>query len=414
MAKVLLAYGDAEAAHTEGRLLRVLPRLKKEGHEVSIVACDTTYEKEAVKLGIPYKSYPFPHQNIELTDRIAVTKQMIGECEGLALDDLPLWKVMALDDFVGSIMLWGAFPEPAETIDADVVVMPLMQIDNNTRGTSGLYGWVARQAHAKGIPVIGLEVSPIGNKNTMSHLPVDLWAVRSYDSRQFLRMTGKAQPEQIYLLRPDEQYLLRSAGEAFYEGCLQAEDQLKQMLQVPRDGPVYFLPHHVGFMYETRRILEELHRMPPPFSVIIRVDNRVMRRQHTEKEIVIKTYGEAMQKLPRVVIIDEGIGIGLLANYADVIISTFAGSITDYGIASRKPTIICQAGCQQRFNGDFCAWLSDAREIPPLLTQWDQMGVLKTFSLSDLVTRVLQHPVTVTNGLDQPAEKLNQNMNSVL
>ena len=422
MAKILLAYGDAEASYTEGKLLRLLLRLKKDGHAVSVVTNGVEYEKEAAKLGLPCKSYPFPHQNIELTDRIAVTKQMIVECEGLALDSLPLWKVMALDDFVGSIMLWGAFPAPTETIDADVVLLPFMQIDNNTRGTSGLYGWVARLAKEKGIPTIGLEVSPIGNKNTLSHIPVDIWAVRSHYSRQFLIATGKVKPEQIYLLRADEQYLLRQGGEAFYEGCIQAEDTLRTALQVPRDGPVYFLPHHVGFMYETRRMLEELVHMPPPFSVVIRVDGKVMRRQHTEKDIVVKQYGEAMQKLPRV-IIDDGIaGPGLLVNFADAILSTYAGSCTEYGMAAHKPTIIHQAGCQQRFNGDFCAWLPDACEIPSLLKQWDDMGMLRSYSVGDLVNRVTQHPVQVANGLDQmvrrgspqAVENLNQTLNVTL
>ena len=414
MAKVLLAYGDAEAAYTEGKLLRVLSRLKKDGHEVSVVTCDVAYEKEAAKLGFPAVSYPFPHKNIELKDRITVTKQMITECEGITLDDLPLWKVMALDDFVGSIMLWDAFPPAEATIDADVVLIPFMQVDNNTRPTSGLYGWVAQQARKKGIPLIGIEVSPIGNKNTLSHIPVDTWAVRSYYSKQFLCSQGKARPEHVYILRPDEQYLLRTGGEAFYEGCLQAEDEMRKAMQVPRDGPVFFIPHHVGFMYETRRILEELRNVPPPFTVVLRVDNKVMRRQYTEKEIAVRTYRSAMEKLPRVVLIDDGVGIGLLANFADVIISTFAGSITDYGLTTRKPTIIYQAGCQQRWNGDFFRWMDDAQEIPPLLKQWQQMGLLRSWSLSDIVAATTQHPVRLTNGLDsQPAEKLNQLMKGI-
>ena len=136
----------------------------------------------------------------------------------------------------------------------------------------------------------------------------------------------------------------------------------------------------------------------------------------------MKQYGEAMQKLPRV-IIDDGIaGPGLLVNFADAILSTYAGSCTEYGMAAHKPTIIHQAGCQQRFNGDFCAWLPDACEIPSLLKQWDDMGMLRSYSVGDLVNRVTQHPVQVANGLDQmvrrgspqAVENLNQTLNVTL
>ena len=81
-----------------------------------------------------------------------------------------------------------------------------MGVDNNTRASCGLYTWLVSEGRRKGIPVIGLEISPLGNKNTLSQLPMDHYAVKSDWAKQFLLRHGVAGPKNVSVLRWEESY----------------------------------------------------------------------------------------------------------------------------------------------------------------------------------------------------------------
>jgi hypothetical protein len=96
--------------------------------------------------------------------------------------------------------------QPKTDLGADAVIVPLMAVDNNTKGSCGLYTWLISEARRKNIPVVGFEVSPLGNKNTLSQLPADHYAVKSQWSKDFLLRQKVPRPQQVSVLRWEESF----------------------------------------------------------------------------------------------------------------------------------------------------------------------------------------------------------------
>src|ERR1041384_1754102 len=340
---VLFAVGDADFGYTETKILRLADRLRAHQEwQVKIATHDQETMSEAKKLGCHNQFEAIESAGATMEDRLQSTDEMIRETANVDIpgSSLPLWKVLAMDDFLSSLQLFGA--QPSATIDADVVMAPLMAVDNNTRASCGLYTWMVAEAKRKGIPIVGIEASPLGNKNTLSHLPCDHYAVKSEWSKQFLMRAGLARAEQISLLRWEESYCLWPGQDEYIEAYLDRELQMREMLNVSWDDFIILVPHHVAFLWETRKILEALAEVQRPFTVVIRVDPRTPRRHYPEREIVLQSYDKEMRCLPRV-LIDERVGVGLLLQLADLVISPFAGTTTERAALCRKPTIICQA-----------------------------------------------------------------------
>ena len=383
---VLFAVGDADFGYSETKILRLADRLRAQREwQVKIAAHDQETIDEAKKLGLDTRFIPIESSGPTMEDRLQSTDEMIRETANVDIpgSSLPLWKVLAMDDFLSSLQLFGA--QPAETIDADVVMAPLMAIDNNTRAACGLYTWMIAEAKRKGIPIVGLEVSPLGNKNTLSHLPCDHYAVKSEWSKRFLIREGLARAEQVSLLRWEESYCLWPGQDEYIEAYLEREAQMREMLNVSWDDFIILVPHHVAFLWETRKILEALADIQRPFTVVIRVDPRTTRRQYPEREIVLQSYGKEMRRLPRV-LIDERVGVGLLLQLADLVISPFAGTTTERAALCRKPTIICQAMGQSGYQEESLCWEPRPEKIPALVQSWMEMGRLPRPRLARLLT----------------------------
>ena len=387
---VLFAVGDADFGYTETKILRLADRLRAH-HEwqVKIATHDQETLSEAKKLGLDSQLVPIESSGPTMEDRLQSTDEMIRETANVDIpgSSLPLWKVLAMDDFLSSLQLFGA--QPSATIDADVVMAPLMAVDNNTRAACGLYTWMVAEAKRKGIPIIGLEVSPLGNKNTLSHLPCDHYAVKSEWSKQFLIRTGLARAEQISLLRWEESYCLWPGQDEYIEAYLEREAQMREMLNVSWDEFIILVPHHVAFLWETRKILEALAEVRKPFTVVIRVDARTTRRQYPEREIVLQSYDKEMRRLPRV-LIDERVGVGLLLQLADLVISPFAGTTTERAALCRKPTIICQAMGQSGYQEEMLCWEPRPEKIPALVRSWMEQGRLPRPRLSRVLSGLWQ------------------------
>ncbi|HVO96111.1 MAG TPA: hypothetical protein VMT22_24865, partial [Terriglobales bacterium] len=156
---VMFGVGDADLGYSETKILRLADRLRLRGEwHVKVATHDRETLEAAKKLGLDTQFIAIESPGVTMDDRLRSTDEMIRETANIDIpgSTLPLWKVLAMDDFLSSLQLFGA--QPTATIDADVVVAPVMAVDNNTRQSCGLYTWMAAEAKRKGIPVVGLEV----------------------------------------------------------------------------------------------------------------------------------------------------------------------------------------------------------------------------------------------------------------
>jgi hypothetical protein len=388
--RVLFAVGDADAGYSEGRIWQLVERLHQQpGFDVVALTHDAALADTAKKHHLNHQLVLIQPTGVTVRDRLQATDGMIRETANMNIpgSQLPLWKVLAMDDFLSSLQLFGA--RPTTTLDADVLIVPLMAVDNNTKGTCGLYTWAVAEARRQGIPVIGLEVSPLGNKNTLSHLPADYFAVKSRWSRDFLIQQGIARSDQVALLRWEESYLLWPGKDEFTDAYLALEPKAREMLGLTPDRFMILIPHHVAFLWEVRKILDALSRLEFPFTVVIRVDGHTVRRHYHEREIVKESYVHELAKLPGA-IIDERVGIGLLVQMADLVIAPFAGTATERAALCRTPTIICQSMAQEGWRGEFTHWQPKPERIVPLIQEWRGQGWLERIFLTRLVQSMLR------------------------
>ncbi len=387
--RVIFAVGDADFGYTESKIWRLARRLKDHtGWNVVALTHDPDALQEAKKLMLDVQYVGIESPGVSVMDRLLATDEMIRESADVFIpgSQLPLWKVLAMDDFLSSLQLFGA--QPSASLEADAMIVPIMGIDNNTKASCGLYTWMVSEARRKGIPVVGIEVSPLGNKNTLSHLPTDHYAVKTEWSRQFLVREGLARPEQVSVLRWEESYFLWPGQDEYTEAYLEREAKAREMLNVPWDRFTVVIPHHVAFLWEIRKILEALAQVQIAMSVVIRVDPRTIRRHYSEREIVMQTYGKEIRALPHVVI-DERVGVGLLLQLADLIISPFAGTTTERASLCRKPTIICQAMGEEGWRGEFLYWEPRPENIPELILSWREKGSLQRTRLARVLSTLL-------------------------
>ncbi|MCS6927180.1 MAG: hypothetical protein NZ578_14920, partial [Candidatus Binatia bacterium] len=213
----------------------------------------------------------------------------------------------------------------------------------------------------------------------------------------FLVREGLAIPQQVSVLKWEEAYLLWSGQDEFTEAYLEKEPRAREMLQISPDRFVILIPHHVAFLWEVRQILAALAQVPGPLSVVIRVDPNTTRRQYTEREIALHTYKRELCALPHAVI-DERVGVGLLLQLADLVITPFAGTVTERAALCRKPTIICQAMGAEGWQGECLYWEPQPTRIPHLIQAWRERGLLSRTRLATLVSTVLagQRPTVLS------------------
>ncbi|HEX2229198.1 MAG TPA: hypothetical protein VHM64_18855 [Candidatus Binatia bacterium] len=383
--RILFAVGDADFGYSETKIWRLAKKLKDEtGWNIVGVSHDREALQAAKNLKLDVEFVGIESPGVSVADRLRATDEMIRETAQLHIPgtQLPLWKVLAMDDFLCSLQLFGA--QPSVPLTADAIVVPLMGVDNNTRASCGLYTWLVSEGSRRGIPIVGLEVSPLGNKNTLSQLPVDHYAVKSDWAREFLVRHRIASPQKVSVLRWEESYCSFPGTEDFTEAFLELEPKARQMLNIPEDHFIIMIPHHVAFLWEIRKILEGLAALDFPFSVVIRVDSRTIRRQFHERELVLETYGKELRALPHVVI-DERVGIGLLLQLADLVIAPFAGTTTERAALCHKRAVICQAMGEEGWQGEFLYWEHHPEKIPELLRTWKEKGWLERKRLASII-----------------------------
>jgi hypothetical protein len=388
-ARVLFAAGDADCLYSENRVWRLIKRLQEQNQwEVISVTSDETVRKTAADLGIPVALIPLAPRQPTWDEQLATINELINKTADIVIPGsrLPLWKPLAPDEFRGSMVLFGAQPDLG--INVDLVIVPLMCVDNNTLTASGLYACVVAQARARRIPVLALEVSPLGNRYTMSQLPADHYLVKSHWSKNFLSRQGMAAPEEISILRPEEASLLRPGTDSYVEAYLQNESLARQLLQLKDGRLIVLIPHHVAFIWEVRSILKALAELAEPLTVIIQANRSLSRRQFTEPELIAKAYEPEIRRLNHVVV-NTQVGIGLAAQIADLVVSPFAGTATEGAALRRTPVIICQLMTEASSDGEFLHWQPDPAKIPELIRSFRERGLLGRVNLEDAVRRLL-------------------------
>ena len=200
---------------------------------------------------------------------------------------------------------------------------------------------------------------------------------------------GLADGDGVSVLKWEESYYLWSGKDDYTEAYLEREAEMRAMLNIGRDEFVILIPHHVAFLWEARKILASLAALEWPVTVIIRVDARTVRRQYPERDIVLQSYPQEIGRLRRV-LIDERVGVGLLLQLADLVISPFAGTTTERAALCRKPTIICQALSGAGPQGEFVYWEPQAEKIPQLIHSWRDQGYLARARLANIVAGRIQ------------------------
>lgn len=384
MPRVIFAVGDADDAYTEHSVLRLIARLQQQsGWDVVGYTNKDYILEEMVKLGVEGQLIPMDSPGIKIPERLQAVNEMVEATRDVIIpgSDLHLWKLLALDDFVGTLMLFGT--EPDLPLEADLVIMPILGIGNTTVETCGLYTWLFAKAREQGIPTMGIEVDAMGNKHTMSHLPFDHYMVKTKWARDVLIAHGKVRPEQVSLMRREEAYLCTPGQDSHTEIYLQQEAKVREIIRFTPDQFIVFIPHHLGFLWETKRVLAALAKVPWPVSVVIKTEKVHVRRQYTEQEICLLVYEPEMKTLGSFVV-DEKVGVGLLVQYANLVITCFSGVSLEEAIMRQIPTIVCQRGSQSGWQTNTTYWEPNQDNLPELILGWWKEGILNHSSLHQI------------------------------
>ena len=103
---VLFAVGEADLGYSETKILRLADRLRVHGEwRVRIATHDKETMQEAKKLGLEAQLVAIESPGVTVDDRLRATDEMIRETANIDIpgSTLPLWKVLAMDDFLSSL-----------------------------------------------------------------------------------------------------------------------------------------------------------------------------------------------------------------------------------------------------------------------------------------------------------------------
>ena len=391
--QVLFAIGDADWKYTRGKIRHLVERVATQRQwQVSVAShseeiCQAFTAEHIRTICLPGRRMPLsPEQTILMTDlMIRLTRDVM-----LPHSRLPLWKVMAMDDYLGSL---DVFTHPSLPVKPDVVVYPLMGVDNNTADASHFYTTVLLEAHKAQVPILGLEVSPLGNRQTLGASLADYYGVKNEFSRSFVLAQELATGEQTFMLSAEEQYLLTCREDHYLSEFFEQEGMVRARLGIPEDHVVIFIPHSVAFVFEIRQILTNLRKVGFPCSVVLRVDPNLARQGLKEKDIVLKAYRDELNDLPHVIIDDEGGWLWTLL-LADVIVAPAWSVFTEIASSYGKLTVISHAWGERGWVGDnLFVEPYPERAISSVLA-WVERRVLRRKRISNILTAILSESLT--------------------
>ena len=390
---VLFAIGDADWKYTRGKIRHLVERVATQRQwQVSVAShseeiCQAFTAEHIRTVHLPGQRRPLsPEQTVTMTDlMIRLTQDVM-----LPHSRLPLWKIMAMDDYLGSL---DVFTHPSLPLRPDVMVYPLMGVDNNTAEASHFYTAALLEAHKNHVPILGLEVSPLGNRQTLGASLADYYGVKSEFSRSFVLAQELATGEQTFMLSAEEHYLLTSREDHYLSDFFEQEGIVRARLGIPEDHVVIFIPHSVAFVFEIRQILASLRDVGFPCSVVLRVDPNLARQGLKERDIALKAYRDELNDLPHVIIEDEGGWLWSLL-LADVVVAPAWSVYTEIASSYGKLTIISHAWGERGWVGDNLFVEPHPERAIPSLLAWVERRVLRRKRLSAILTSILGHALT--------------------
>jgi hypothetical protein len=393
---ILFAIGDAEWKYTRGKIRHVVERVAGEGRwHVSIAShsaeiCQAFATSQVRTCFLPGQRLPLmPEQTIAMTDlMIRLTRDV--EFPGSRLQ---VWKVMAMDDYLASIDVFAYPPLPHRP---DVVVCPLMGVDNNTADAAHFYSNMLLEARKANAPILGLEVSPLGNRQTLGASLADYYGVKSELSRSFLLTQALAQPEQAFVLAAEERYLLSTREDQYLTEFFARESRLRARLGIGDDEVVIFIPHSVAFIFEIRQILAALQTLNFPCAVVLRVDPNLARQGLKERAIVVKAYRDELNRLPHVTIDDEDGWLWSLL-LADVVIAPAWSVFTEIAASYGKLTAICHGWGERGWVGENVFVEPQPQRAMPTLLTWIERRILQRKRLTNIIQAIVKKSVLETH-----------------
>lgn len=387
-AHVLFAIGDADWKYTRGKLRYLVERIAATGQwQVTVAShaediCQAFAAEEVRAVYLPGQRLPLsPEQTVAMTDL------MIRLTGDVMLPDsrLPFWKVIAMDDYLGSL---DVFTYPPLAVRPDVVVYPLMGVDNNTAAAAHFYTNVLLEANKAQVPIVGLEVSPLGNRQTLGASLADYYAVKSEFSRSVVLAQEFAAAERTFIVPADEHYLLTTREDHYLSDFFEQEVGIRKRFGIPEGHVTVFIPHNVAFVFEIRRILASLRALPFPFSVILRVDPTLARQGLKEKDIAAKAYRDELSALPHAIIDDEGGWMWSLL-LADVVIAPAWSVFTEIASSYDKLIVICHGWGDRGWLGDHFFVEPRPERAIHSVRGWVERRVLSRKSMTSILTTIV-------------------------
>ena len=385
---ILFAIGDADWKYTRGKMRHLVKRVARDNQwQVSVASHSEEICQAFTGDHVQTVCLPGQRQSLSPEQTIAMTDLMIRLTRDVTLPHsrLALWKTMAMDDYLGSL---DVFTYPSFPLVPDVVVYPLMGIDNNTADAAHFYSMVLLEARKFHAPILGLEVSPLGNRQMLGASLADYYGVKSEFSRSFVLAQELAGGERTFTLALEEQYLLTTREDHFLNEFFDQEKSIRTRLGIPEDHVVIFIPHSVAFIFEIRQILANLKTVGFPCSIVIRVDPNLARQGLKERDIVLKSYRDELNHLPHVVIDDEGGWLWSLL-LADVVLAPAWSVFTEVASSYGKLTVISHAWGERGWVGDnLFVEPSPERAIPSVLA-WVERRVLQKRRINNILKAML-------------------------
>lgn len=392
--KVLFAIGDADWKYTRGKFQKLVRRVvAAEKFDVGVVSHDAEICAPFDAAGIKTYCLPGTHLPLAADHSVAMTELMIRLTRDVTFPEsqLHIWKVMAMDDYLGCV---DVVDTPDLSVEPDVLVYPLMGVDNNSTAASRLYSAMllqARKAHAR---VVGLEVSLLGNKQTLGASLADTYAVKTEFSRSFVVREELAPPQRAFVLPPEEGYLLTCRDDAYLNDYFDQEENLRRKFDLRHGQVVILIPHHVAFIHEIRQLLVSLKSLPFSFTVILRTDPNIARQGLKEREIAEKVYRDEIAALPHVIVDDQGGWLWPLL-VSDVVLAPAHSVFTELAVSYGKLTVVCQGWGESSWIGESLFVEPRAAHAMSAVRLWIEQKFLTRTCLSQVLNGALNHSVGI-------------------
>lgn len=388
---IVFAIGDADWRYTQGKFRPLLEKIAaQEDWRIGVAS----HSEEVCRAfnDSPVKSYHLPVQHVSHMPEQAIdmTELMVKLTRDVAFPDsrLPLWKTIGMDDYMGCLSICN-FPQLP--VRPDLFVYPLVGIDNTTHESSHFYTAIALQARKAKAPILGLELSPLGNRQTLAAALADYYALKTDFSRTFAINQGLATADRAWILPPEESYFFTCRTDPFLDRFPSEESAGRARLGVPPGRPMIFIPHNVAFVFEIREFLKSLRALAFPFTVVLNVTPEVARHSLKEKEIVEKSYKDELKALPDVIVNEEQGWLWTLL-MADVVLAPACSVFTELAAFYGKLTIVSQAFGEKNWVSENFFLEPQPERAATLIRSWVENRLALRRDLGSMIAAIVDEP----------------------